>query len=446
MVYQQKHGHPSSEMGRYGRKESRVKFSDRRARKRNMVRQEFTVISFFPSSLPGSNSRKGTGDREEGRKRTRREKSKMGDVRVNPFEPELRSVAAFLRSIPVDNTTSEGFTRDYLRGFLHLDVELDYVLQWNADGCVIDEDSDLPPETLARVRRTIFVCYAIYKKLFEIGPYDTTLIESFFTFHPHLPVILMNLSYHAVLRRYPDASMRVLGYIPTVEKWIKERRAGLFRLIFQMRVRNDCWHFINNSIEYSENKFIGEHANAATLDILLENGYAPNWHTLHGALSVHNVYAARKAIEFGVLQQGPVCDSGCCTWVSPAFKCFTSLNLEIMDLCFAHGGNPHDLSPNKENVFHVFFKNVTEKGMKNSTEGVRRLISYGVRLDMLDKVGRYPLFYANFIDLEGVKLLVEAGADVNRIDNTGRNVMTLPWREGVRDYFRGMGIEANYKY
>ena len=91
---------------------------------------------------------------------------------------------------------------------------------------------------------------------------------------------------------------------------------------------------------------------------------------------------------------------------------------KIVDELLSAGADPNMLSREKQNA--LFFL-----GFNSKSEIVEKLIDEGINVNQVDQYGRTPLLEAmnGSYDLDNIKALVNAGADVNHKDGSGQTAL-----------------------
>ena len=305
---------------------------------------------------------------------------------LNPFVNPEQCLYVFSDSIPV-NSTPEEFDA-YLRDYLKLDECLTYLYshQFNDRTYGLNNPGDY--EKLGnKNRRILFVCIALYEVLCRRG--NIELIKILVKLHPRLLYIVCQRRFTNEQRRKDswDWNPRTLFRCSSVydlPMWLNEERSDLFRLLFGLYTPEDLKGPLY-SISCNKYKIkIGKKANAELIDTLIKYNHEFTWYELYGAAYNRNVYAVRKMLEMGVLQQDKPRDWESLHMFSPSFEGFISYNIEIMRLFMAYGGNPREIHDGM-NIFTIF---LIRGATQEETKGyLIELLGYGVDVSTPDEDG-----------------------------------------------------------
>ena len=112
------------------------------------------------------------------------------------------------------------------------------------------------------------------------------------------------------------------------------------------------------------------------------------------------------------------------------FGCRT---LEALDFLISNNINIHHVNKQGQNaLFH-----------QKKPEILKKLIELGLDTSHTDAKG-YTCIFAHYMDVEGLQMLLNAGCDINHIDNEGRNILFLPLSPEVLSIAIDAGCNVNH--
>ncbi|MCO5782353.1 ankyrin repeat domain-containing protein [Citrobacter meridianamericanus] len=112
------------------------------------------------------------------------------------------------------------------------------------------------------------------------------------------------------------------------------------------------------------------------------------------------------------------------------FGCRT---LEALDFLLSHEINAHHINEQGQNaLFH-----------QKNPEILKKLIELGLDTSHTDAKD-YTCIFEHYRDAEGLQVLLNAGCDINHIDNRGRNILFLPLSPDVLSIAIDAGCNVNH--
>jgi hypothetical protein len=335
-------------------------------------------------------------------------------------QPYCDLALCFSREKPCTNVSKDEFA-NYLYDVLRLHERLEklYAAGFNPKRAYKRQKEELEKK-LPEAPRILAVTILLHVELYELGPGAFDLYTLFIELHENL---LISMMYSQSVRLGLDGgpARDVEGepvfrhgyrYFPS---FFYEMADGERDDILALVIRKyDLALLIDLFMSLEQDDFC-RYCGADILDLLLEKNYPFDWHSLYAAASKElNVYAVRRFLERGVLQQEAPAD-----WDDRPpidFYGFTSFNVEIMNLFMAYGANPRAIDSDGNTVLNYFLS------MQDpDVDCLETLINYGVDASIPDKDANYPIIYAikTGYDVSIIKLLLATGADVNCMDSKG---------------------------
>lgn len=151
-----------------------------------------------------------------------------------------------------------------------------------------------------------------------------------------------------------------------------------------------------------------------------------------GEQALHYAYKKKLNIEF-LLKRGAVINVNTTDYNENTFLHLAAKknDCQLLNVLLAKKPNVNCQNSDRETPLHL----------AKSFEIAQLLIEYGADVNRIDNLGRTPLHLAKTPEI--AKLLIEKGADVNLADNKGRTALHYAKTPEMIEFFLGMGLDIN---